>query len=448
MIRRLPLICASLLVSTFARADEQPSVALLLVTPGPGVVAGELKPVEAALVKELGLSAQLHVMPRAQAEAALDVPHRKQLAKCKKDAACLSKVAGFVQADMAGTLEVAHVAKGTSVTLTVIAVKTERELARIQKTFKAKPDLPALAKAIADETVAAVTASPEFGVPPPPLRTTRMQATAAPEEPQAVAPPPAAPRKQQAASKEPEEQVEAEEPAPAPVKKRARREAEEDEQKALARTSSPGESTPSQPTRTSNGFVLGFDFGYGLWGADPEKIVAGMAADAQFVEDATAQSTARAFTAPLDKQWRPDINLHLGWNILGYGSIEGVFQMSWWDLFITDRGGTGLIGGRATIYPLQFFMPNRNFDIGLEGGGGYSIVGGPTYGMDGSYAEFGVTGEYYLGRNISIGLFYRLFLPMWNRFYVDYNNHIDFAVKDFSASWNTLGLALNFHVSP
>jgi hypothetical protein len=417
-------------VTSPARADDQPSVALLVVTPGPGVVKSEATAAETALVKELTKGGQVHVMPRAEAEAALDVGHRKQLAKCRKDVTCLAEVAGVLQAELAATIEIAHVAKGTSLTLTVVAVKTSRELAHLQKTFKAKTELAPTVTAIAEEFSSAFTSSAEFGAPPPepPHTVSRRKAQ------------PAAP------AEEPEAEV-----APTPKKRAAPAPADEEEEKAIARPAPAAAEpapAPSGPVRTSNGFVLGFEFGYGPWGVDPSKIVAGAAPGSLPAEGYTMQDTAAAFTNPMNNQWRPALNLHLGWNILGYGSLEGVFQMSWWDVFATSRGGTGLVGGRATIYPLQFFLPNRSFDVGIEGGGGYTIAGGPTFGMDGTYASFGVTGEYYLGRNISIGLFYRLFLPMWNRFYVDYNNHVNFAVNGFSGSWNTLGIGVNFHVSP
>jgi hypothetical protein len=101
---------------------------------------------------------------------------------------------------------------------------------------------------------------------------------------------------------------------------------------------------------------------------------------------------------------------------------------------------------------MQIFFPKRIWDVGIELGGGYSLIGGPppsgspTYGMEGPYFNFALTAEIYPVPNVSIEIFYRYYDLFWNKFFLDYNNNVSVPVSNFAASWNVIGLGVNFHI--
>ena len=104
-----------------------------------------------------------------------------------------------------------------------------------------------------------------------------------------------------------------------------------------------------------------------------------------------------------------------------------------------------LLGLRATAYPLQALIPDRRYDVGVEIGGGYALVGGPAYDMDGTYFTLGATGEYRINPWLSAGVFYRLFTPFLTKFFVDYATNRTEAVKGFTAYWHTFGVGATVH---
>ncbi len=198
--------------------------------------------------------------------------------------------------------------------------------------------------------------------------------------------------------------------------------------------------TAPPPELRSGGFLLGLELGGASWSADPSKIV---------LQDDTTGTSASAFTAPLNASLRPALNLHLGWNFMGYAAAEAAIHASFWDALNSQRGGAGMVGGRATYFPLQHFksLRNRSYDAGLEFGGGYSIAGGPTFGMEGHYLAFGVVGEYYLKPFVSLSLFWRYVAQTWGTFYYDFNNNLKESLASaFSAGVNTFGIGVNLHV--
>lgn len=193
--------------------------------------------------------------------------------------------------------------------------------------------------------------------------------------------------------------------------------------------------------RAAEGFTLGIEGGRGEWEADPAGIVEGS-------EGRLDLGTANAFTAPLHQLTRNGFHLHFGWNILGHAAIEAALQTTTWDLFNGARGGAGFFGGRLTWFPAQIFLPpDRPYDLGLEVGGGFSIAGGPSFGMDGTYFSYGVMAEYYPVPWFSLGIGYRVLAPSWDRFFLNYDANIDVPVKDFSPSWGTATIAFNFHLA-
>lgn len=194
------------------------------------------------------------------------------------------------------------------------------------------------------------------------------------------------------------------------------------------------------PASAVDGFVIGLEGQYGSWNADPNVLSQ---------KGNIPLGIAQGFTAPLHEQGIGGLNLHLGWNVLGWASVEAVVQSAVWSPF--DRNGTGgggLVGGRATYFPLQHFLPkDRQWDVGLEFGGGYSIVGGPEFGMDGKYLATAVTGEFYPVPWFSVAAGYRHFFGFYDKFYYDFADNITSDVDGFSAGWGTFFLGARFHLT-
>jgi hypothetical protein len=364
--------------------------------------------VDQALRTALASSGDFTVLSPEDTDAAVDAAHRKTVARCKDNAACVASAVAGTGIDFVATGVLLTGSKGVTLAVTVITVAYQRTVTTARTAIPLNGDPSDSVGAVASLISTAVTANPAFAYARSKLA--KPVAAAAPTAPASETEPAPATDREIASQ-----------PPPPPVVHERR------------------------PPR-SNGFLLGFEFGGGPWSANPQTLINGAPSGTAF-PDQPPIATAQAFTAPIDGKWLPQLNLHLGWNVLGYGAIEAAFQSCFWNVASSARGGSGLAGGRATIYPFQFIFPERVFDAGIEFGGGYSIAGGPKYGMDGTYFQFGLTAEYYVARSVSLEAFYRLFTPFWNRFYTDYNNHQSFAVSNFNPSWNSLGIGLNFHVS-
>lgn len=196
----------------------------------------------------------------------------------------------------------------------------------------------------------------------------------------------------------------------------------------------------SLPAAAAEGFVIGLEAQRGTWNADPLLLSR---------QGHIPSSAAHAFTAPLHEQGTNGLNLHLGWNVLGWASLEAVLQSAVWSPFErSGTGGAGFLGGRATYFPLQHFLSeDRQWDVGLEFGGGYSIAGGPDYGMDGKYLAGAITGEFYPVAWLSVAAGYRHFVAFYDRFYYDFADNVTSDVNGFSASWGTFFIGTRFHLT-
>jgi hypothetical protein len=188
------------------------------------------------------------------------------------------------------------------------------------------------------------------------------------------------------------------------------------------------------------GFLAGVELGVGFWNADPTRLQQGSTTGFDLTH------YAPVFTAEINNNATMALNGHIGWTFMNYGAIEAAIQSSAWS-GLGVPGGVVLAGVRATAYPLQAFLPERRFDIGVELGGGYAFISSSAYDMDGSYFTAGLTFEYYLTREVSLEAFYRLFTPFLTRFYVDYTTRRSEPIQNFTAYWNTLGVGVSFHVN-
>jgi hypothetical protein len=112
--------------------------------------------------------------------------------------------------------------------------------------------------------------------------------------------------------------------------------------------------------------------------------------------------------------------LKLGFNLFGWAGLEGTLSGHFWDL---DRkaGGGAYGGGVFRLTPLEvltYIIPtdvkiptlqgdvswkDRNFDLGVYIGGGYTIIG-EDYAYQGGYLHYGFDLKYFITPNFAIGL--------------------------------------------
>lgn len=199
------------------------------------------------------------------------------------------------------------------------------------------------------------------------------------------------------------------------------------------------------PAQAAEGFSLALDFGAGGFDARTDGLSRQVGTDA-----------AGGFTSPIHGLWTPAAALRLGWNFFGHALVEGTLTATTWSpMTPADAGGGGFTGGRVTWFPLELAHPlkivdlrKRNYDVGVSFGAGYTLLGGPDYGMDGAYLEYGVVGLFYPLKWLSVGLFYRHHQPMLSTFYLHFYDGVKTQVQDYSIGWGTIGLTAGVHFLP
>jgi hypothetical protein len=297
-------------------------------------------------------------------------------------------------ADLIGKLEISRARNAKTLKVTVVN-RSGYVLVQSSQTVGASGSVVDAAEALAREVAAA--SGGESPAPPLPIET------------------------------EPRDSVVVREPLPAP---RPRASKGRSEEWATQETSA---AASSESKRLD--LLIGLELGVGGWSADAIGIIARASTGFDF------SRYAQAFTRKLDGQWQPALNLHGGMKFLQFAAVEAAVQSS-----LAGGSGAMLAGVRLSGYPLQAFLPERTFDLGIEIGGGYAFVAGAPYDMSGSYFTLGLTGVYPLNKWLSLQVFYRLFTPFLTRFYVDYKNHITEPVEGFTAYWHTVGVGLNFRL--
>lgn len=149
------------------------------------------------------------------------------------------------------------------------------------------------------------------------------------------------------------------------------------------------------------------------------------------------------------------LRLAASYTIRGYASIEAGITGHGWNLGGGGLGGSGHVSLVAHLHPLQFFLPERDYDASVFLGGGYSILGGGqpnddnSRGLDGGTLEFGLTGRYFLTPWFSLGAELRFSVPFFNRWFVDWGDDIEFDLKSSpKAFFTALLVSFGFHFSP
>jgi len=119
----------------------------------------------------------------------------------------------------------------------------------------------------------------------------------------------------------------------------------------------------------------------------------------------------------------------MAYNIRGYASVEIGITGHGWNLSDSDAlGGSGHVALTAHFHPFELFMPERDFDVSVFLGGGYSIVGGGQAGdnlsraLDGGALECGLAGRWFFTNWFSLGAELRLSVPFFARWTVDWED--------------------------
>lgn len=162
------------------------------------------------------------------------------------------------------------------------------------------------------------------------------------------------------------------------------------------------------PDFTRNAFVIGLDYGYGIWQLDANKLASQTMGDsATFVNESQNTSTA---------------SFRLGFDILGYVTVEGDLTGTGWNLFSSNRGGGGFLPFLVSVHPLRFFVSGeRHLDATVFGGIGYGIMG-QDRGIDGLIWSAGLRLGYFFNSWFSANVFSRWIFLDCSTYYLDYNN--------------------------
>ncbi len=167
----------------------------------------------------------------------------------------------------------------------------------------------------------------------------------------------------------------------------------------------------SAPALAAGGVTFALEYGAGSWSFDKDRIA----------RQLPLGYGSYAASAMVDNvQTAQEARLRLGYDILGWASLEGFIGGTGWNLTTVDRGGGGFGGGTLSFHPAQIWFPERKWDVELFAGYGYGIVG-QVKGMDGGAFLWGLRGEYKLGKLMIVGADFTMHNLLFNAFYEDYD---------------------------
>jgi hypothetical protein len=167
--------------------------------------------------------------------------------------------------------------------------------------------------------------------------------------------------------------------------------------------------------RAAGGILVALEYGRGTWsidrqtladqlpkaGTDPDGDLAGL-----FLDNLHSGQAA---------------TLRLGYNILGYSTVEAHLTATGWNVTEVTRGGAAFVGGSASFHPLKLFLPAGKADCELFLGYGWGIVG-QKKGMAGNAFLWGLRGQYHVGRVFFVGGSLRMHHLQFDEYYRDFDN--------------------------
>ena len=203
----------------------------------------------------------------------------------------------------------------------------------------------------------------------------------------------------------------------------------------------------AQGSYAKEGFSVSLGLGGGLWSLSESDL------SAELRKLSPPQTDYSLLTDELSDGLA--VRFSLAYNIKGYASVELGITGHGWNLDDSvTLGGSGSVALVAHLHPLEFFLPDRNFDATVFLGGGYVIVGGGhdtdhSRGLDGGALECGFTGEYYFTNWFSLGAQVRFAVPFFSRWFVDWKHDVDYSLDSSpSALFTALLVTSTFHFVP
>lgn len=187
------------------------------------------------------------------------------------------------------------------------------------------------------------------------------------------------------------------------------------------------------PRFSKGGLVFAIEFGPGAWDWNTAVLADQLVAGGQ-LNAPSAAAVAGQWAGSFKTSYA--LSLRIGYNILGFASVEFAFTGTGWDLSSEARGGGGFAGGVVRFHPLEILWralkknDPRPFglDFSMFWGWGYGIAGfgnnslSPAYGTDGFAFQWGFDVEYFFTRGIGVSLGLRGAFPFWDGLYFDFGN--------------------------
>lgn len=201
-----------------------------------------------------------------------------------------------------------------------------------------------------------------------------------------------------------------------------------------------GPALADPPKFSQGGFLFSVMYGPGFWGFDQALLGGQVGQDnaSLFITDAVTGHT---------------VSLRAGYNILGHASLGVDLTATGWDITTTGRGGGGFVTGYVAWHPLELVWLKKEarpigLDVSTLFGVGYGIMG-ERRGMDGAAVQWGFNADYFFARYFGLGLFAKGTFPLWDKFYIDYNNrelpgNTITVPRGPGGSFWTLGISMTF----
>lgn len=183
------------------------------------------------------------------------------------------------------------------------------------------------------------------------------------------------------------------------------------------------------PRFSKGGMLLALEFGPGAWDFDQSYLASQIAQNPGYGPSAGA--IAAGWTGSFKTSYC--LSLRIGYNIMGFATVELSFTGTGWDLGSEARGGGGFAGGVVRFHPLEILWrvlkkDPRPFglDVTTYWGWGYGIAGfgantlSLAMGTDGFAFQWGFDAEYFFTKSIGLSLGLRGAFPFWEHLYFNF----------------------------
>jgi hypothetical protein len=211
------------------------------------------------------------------------------------------------------------------------------------------------------------------------------------------------------------------------------------------------------PRFSKGGLTFSIEFGPGWWDWNRAHLINEISSSAVLAP--TAGLMADQWINSFKTSYA--LSLRIGYNILGFSTVEIFFSGTGWDVPTPQVGGGGFAGGAVRVHPLEILWRILKKDprpFGLDASmfwsWGYGIAGfednpnsALALGADGFAFGWGFDVEYFFNSAIGVSLGLRGNFPFWDHIYYDFNGRQGWALPNTTkgAFWmSTFGVVLRF----